>query len=113
MFKKVILAVAVCASSLFLFQSDADAGNRYCGRARYSSGYSSARYSRAYTPSIQYRAPIYSVGRPYYSSPVYRSPYYGSYRYPYSGSYIGPGVGIGYSSFGPYRGRGVSIGIGF
>ncbi|OYP39110.1 hypothetical protein [Rhodopirellula sp. MGV] len=117
MFKKAVMAVAIGVSSMFLFQSDASAGNCYRGRAR-----SAVRYSNAYRPTVRYRAPAYSVGRSYFTSPVYRSPYYGSYRAPYTGSIYGRGIGyggMGYGSFGPYGpyggyGRsGLSIGFGF
>ncbi|WP_149498422.1 hypothetical protein [Roseiconus lacunae] len=113
MLKKVLLAVVVCIGSFAISQSTAQADDCYRGRR----GHVHHRHYN-YRPPVRYSSSIYSARSPYYRPPISRSPYYGAYRYPYGGSYIGrsyigPGVGIGYNSFSPYRGSGISIGIGF
>ena len=110
MMKKLILAAVLCVGSLALTESTTEAGDCYRGPRVGYSGYYSARpyYAPPTVYGRTYRSP-YSVYRAPVTRYVPRTVPYSAYR----GGYIGPSVGFGYSSFGPYRRSGISIGIGF
>lgn len=116
MINRILIAVVVCVGSIAIAESTSQAGDCNYRHAR------AYRPARVYRSAYAYRAPVV-VARPAYGYgygiPTYRyvSPSYRAYS-PYRGSYIGPGIGIGYGGYGGYRGygygrSGISIGIGF
>ncbi|KAA5543840.1 hypothetical protein FYK55_11770 [Roseiconus nitratireducens] len=111
MLKKLVLAAVVCLGATALTATSSEAGGCHYGH-RYGSSYGS--YGYAYRAPVSVSPYAYSMRRAPIS--VYRPSYrpYSSYRYGYGSGRYGFGYpGYGYSGFGPYRGSGISIGIGF